>query len=203
MTDHLTKKQRQILDFITDFLEKNRYSPSYREIGQYFGIKSTATIHSHIAALREKGFLKTEDNKQRSMEVITPDENWSFAIELPLAGLITAGEPIEAVEEKETISIPNNLVGDAANTYVLKVKGDSMIEDGIFNGDYVVVEHNPSPADGDVVVALLDNAYATLKKFYREENGIRLQPANSKMEPIYTKDPLIQGVVKGVVRKFN
>jgi repressor LexA len=203
MTDHLTKKQRQILDFITDFLEKNKYSPSYREIGKHFGIKSAATIHSHIQALKDKGFLKTSENKQRSIEVISPEENWSFAVELPLVGLITAGEPIEAVEEKETISIPANLVGDTANTYVLKVKGDSMIEDGIFEGDHVVVEHNPSPNDGDVVVALLDNAYATLKKFYREDNGIRLQPANSKMKPIYTKDPLIQGVVKGVVRRFG
>jgi repressor LexA len=203
MTDHLTKKQRQILDFITDFLEQHKYSPSYREIGKHFGIKSTATVHAHIRGLKDKGFLKTSDNKQRSMEVVSPEENWSFAIELPLVGLIAAGEPIEAIEEKETISIPSNLIKDSANTYVLKVKGDSMIEEGIFEGDFVVVEHNPSPADGDVVVALLDNAYATLKKFFREPGRIRLQPANSKMKPIYSKDPLIQGVVKGVVRRFE
>ena len=202
MTSHLTKRQREILDFITDFLKQHQYSPSYREIGKHFGISSTATIHSHLQALKEKGFLTWDNNEQRSLEVVTPEENWSIAVELPLAGLITAGEPIEAVEEKESISIPANLVRDPANTYVLQVKGDSMIEDGIFDGDHVVVEHNPSPEDGDVVVALLNNAYATLKRFYREEGRIRLQPANSGMEPIYAQDPLIQGVVKGVVRRF-
>jgi len=122
---------------------------------------------------------------------------------LPLAGLITAGEPIEAIEEKETIAIPVDLAPNSANSFVLRVKGQSMIEDGIFDGDYVVVERNPSPKNGDVVVALLDNAYATLKRFYRERDRIRLQPANSTMKPIYCYDPVIQGTVKAVIRKFG
>lgn len=122
---------------------------------------------------------------------------------MPLTGLITAGVPIEAVEERETIAVPVDLAPDSANSYVLRVKGSSMIEDGIFDGDYVVVERNPSPKNGDVVVALLDNAYATLKRFYRERDRIRLQPANSTMKPIYCYDPLIQGVVRAVIRSFR
>ena len=122
--------------------------------------------------------------------------------ELPLVGMITAGAPIEAVEENEIIAVPADFVTDIANRYVLRVKGESMIEDGILDGDYVIVERNPSPRNGDVVVALLNNAYATLKKFYREQKRIRLQPANSKMKPIYSSDPLIQGVVRGIIRKF-
>ncbi|MFA5024837.1 MAG: LexA family transcriptional regulator, partial [Patescibacteria group bacterium] len=121
---------------------------------------------------------------------------------LPLVGLITAGEPIEALEEHDTIAVPADFVTDNFNSYVLQVKGESMINEGILNGDYVIVERNPSPRNGDVVVALLNNAYATLKKFYRETNRIRLQPANDTMKPIYSRDPLIQGVVRGVIRKF-
>ena len=114
---------------------------------------------------------------------------------------ITAGAPIEAVEEKETMAVPADIVADE-NAYVLKVKGESMIEEGIFSGDYVVVERNHSPRNGDVVVALLNNAYATLKKFYRETNRIRLQPANSTMKPIYCKDVAIQGIVRAIIRKY-
>lgn len=150
---------------------------------------------------RKKGFLKTSYNEARSIELVPAEINFA-AIELPLAGLITAGEPIEAIEEKETIGVPADFVSDRANSYVLRVKGKSMVDDGILDGDYVIVERNPSPKNGEVVVALLNNAYATLKKFYREANRIRLQPANAKMKPIYTKDPLIQGVVRGVIRKF-
>lgn len=127
---------------------------------------------------------------------------WVEALELPLLGLITAGEPIEAVQDNETIAVPADFVRDKVNSYVLRVKGESMIEDGILSGDFVIVERNPSPRNGDIVVALLNNAYATLKKFYREKDRIRLQPANSSMKPIYARDPLIQGVVRGVIRKF-
>jgi len=202
MTDNLTKRQRQILDFINDFIDKNGFSPSLREIGKNFNLSSSATIHAHIKNLKDKGFLKTNYNKARSIELFSAKENFVKSIELSLAGLITAGEPIEAVEETETIAVPTSLATDNINNYVLKVKGVSMIEDGILDGDYVVIERNPSPQNGDVVVALLDNAYATLKKFYRETNRIRLQPANSTMKPIYVKDPLIQGIVRGVIRKF-
>lgn len=202
MTKQLTKKQKEILDFIQDFLDKNGYSPTLREIGKGLNLSSAATIHVHVENLKHKGYLRNGYNRSRSIELIKADNNWSKTMELPLVGLIAAGEPIEAIESHETIAVPVNFVQDSANTYVLQVKGDSMIEDGILEGDYVIIERNPSPRDGDVVVALLNNAYATLKKFFREKNRIRLQPANSKLKPIYTQDPLIQGVVKGVIRKF-
>ena len=190
------------MDFITESTGANGYAPSLREIGEHFNLSSPATIHAHIQALKQKGMLKTSFNEARSIEIIPAKVNWTASLELPLVGLITAGEPIEAVEEKEVIAVPSDFVTDSANSYVLKVRGESMIEDGILDGDYVIVERNPSPQNGDIVVALLNNAYATLKKFYRESKRIRLQPANSNMKPIYSADPLIQGVVKGVIRKF-
>jgi repressor LexA len=202
MGDQLTKRQRQILDYITDFLSQHGYAPSLREIGEHFNLNSPATVHAHIENLKKKGFLKTSYNEARSIELEPAQANWAAALELPLSGLITAGAPIEAVEEKETIAVPADFVTDKANSYVLRVKGESMINEGILDGDYVIVERNPSPSSGDVVVALLNNAYATLKKFYREAHRIRLQPANAKMKPIYAKDPLIQGVVRGVIRKL-
>lgn len=202
MGSNLTKRQRQILDFITEFVGKHGYSPSIREIGDHFNLSSPATIHSHLENLKKKGLLKNSFNEARSIELVEQPVKWAEAIELPLAGLITAGEPIEAIQDNETIAVPADFVRDEANSYVLQVKGESMIDDGILSGDYVIVERNPSPRNGDVVVALLNNAYATLKKFYREANRIRLQPANKTMKPIYVSDPLIQGVVKGVIRRF-
>lgn len=202
MGDQLTKRQRQILDYVSDFSLEHGYAPSIREIGENFNLSSPATVHVHIKNLKDKGFLKANFNEARSIELIPNENFFAQAIELPLAGLITAGEPIEAIEDKETIAVPSDFVYDRSNSYVLKVKGESMIEEGILDGDFVIVERNPSPSNGDVVVALLNNAFATLKKFYREANRIRLQPANSSMKPIYAKDPLIQGVVKGVIRKF-
>jgi repressor LexA len=202
MGNNLTKRQRQILDFINDFTHKNGYAPTVREIGEEFNLSSPATVQAHLDNLKEKGFLKKSFGEARSIELIKAEVNWAQAIELPLVGLITAGEPIEAIEENETIAVPADFVADIANSYVLRVRGESMIEEGILSGDFVIVEKNPSPRNGDVVVALLNNAYATLKKFYREPNRIRLQPANSSMKPIYSKDPLIQGIVRGVIRKF-
>ena len=197
----LTKRQKQIIDFIQKFTEDNGYAPSYREIGQHFGLSSTATVCEHIQTLQEKGYLKTDPNEARSIEII--DNARAEAIFLTLAGLITAGEPIEAVEQNEKIAIPKELVKDESKAYVLKVKGQSMVDEGIFDGDFVVIEKNPSPKNGQVVVALLDNTFATLKKFYKEANRIRLQPANSAMKPIFAKNVIIQGVVRAVIRKFS
>lgn len=196
----LTKRQKEIIDYINAFVAEYGYSPSYREIGDHFGLSSTATVCEHIQTLQEKGYLKIDPNEARSIEMI--DDEKAEAIFLSLAGLITAGQPIEAVEDKEKIAVPADLVKDEANAFVLKVKGQSMIEEGIFDGDYVVVEKNPHPRNGQVVVALLDNAYATLKKFYKETNRIRLQPANSTMKPIFAKNVLVQGVVRAVIRKY-
>jgi len=201
MSENLTKRQKEILDFINDFIDDKGYAPSYREIGQHFGLSSTATVAEHVQGLQNKGYLKTDPNEARSIEVIENER--AEAIFLSLAGLITAGQPIEAVEEKEQIAVPSDFVKNESKSYVLKVKGDSMIDEGIYNGDYVIIEKNESPRDGQVVVALLDNTFATLKKFYKEANRIRLQPANSTMKPIYAKNVLVQGVVRAVIRKFE
>jgi len=199
----LTKKQSEVLAFIREHLEENGYAPSYREIADAFGLSSPATIHGHVQSLIEKGLITNgEDGEARSIELVQEEEQGA-SIFLPLMGLITAGEPIEALQENETMAVPVDFVLDGANSFVLRVKGRSMIEDGILDGDFVVIERNPSPRNGEVVVALMDNAFATLKRFYRERNRIRLQPANSSMDPIYVQDCIIQGVVRAVIRKFQ
>ncbi len=197
----LTKKQSEILRFISDYVKEYDYAPSYREIGDNFKISSPATIHQHIQTLKSKGFLDVDAQKARSIELTNKVIKMGRSIELPLVGMITAGQPIEAIEQNETMAVPADLVRDE-NSYILKVKGESMIEEGIFNGDFVIIERNNYPQNGDVVVALLNNAYVTLKKFYREATRIRLQPANSSMKPIYCKDVAIRGIVKAIIRKF-
>jgi repressor LexA len=201
--EKLTKKQSEILKYVVGYLKDHGYAPSYREVGEALGVSSTATIHEHVKNLERKGYLTSEDGAARAIDVESTFMRFARALELPLLGLITAGAPIEAIETHETIAVPAQLVIDGVNSYVLRVKGDSMIEDGILSGDYVVVERNPSPRNGDVVVALLDNAYATLKRFYREKDRIRLQPANRTMQPIYVRDVAVQGVVTGVIRNFR
>lgn len=199
----LTKKQKEILNFIVQFIQENEYSPSYQEIADHFQLSSKATVHQHIQALQTKGCLNNDGSPTRNLIPSEEHLTQSKAIDLPLVGLITAGQPIEAVEQQETMAVAAHMVLDPANAYVLQVKGESMIDEGILNGDYVVVQRNPSPKNGDVVVALLNNQYATLKKFYRENNRVRLQPANKTMKPIYAKDPLIQGVVQAIIRTYQ
>lgn len=199
---HLSKRQSEILNFIKSFVIDYDYAPSYREIGDALGISSPATIHQHIQTLKSKGYLNLDASAGRSIQLTKKVMKLGKSIELPLMGLITAGEPIEAVEDNATIGVPADLVKDE-DAYVLQVKGESMIDEGIWSGDYVVVERNHSPQNGDVVVALLDNAYVTLKKFYRETNRIRLQPANAAMKPIFCKDVAIRGIVRAIIRKFN
>ncbi len=202
----LTPKQKEVLDFIIGFIHDRGYAPSYREIANGLNLASPSTVHAHIQALRLRGYLRGSQAAgagNRELEPTDKAVRWGRSVILPLRGLITAGQPIEAVEEHETIAVPVDIVPDSANSYVLRVKGDSMIDEGIWDGDYVIVERNPSPKNGDVVVALLDNTYATLKKFYRESTRIRLQPANKTMQPIYCYDPLIQGIVRAVIRSFR
>jgi len=203
MGDSLTKKQRTVLDFIVNYVKDFGCAPTYREIAEALDLSSPASIHQYMKALEEKGYVSMSHNEARSIELTSKSLPVPQAVSLPLIGLIAAGEPIEAVEQREAIGVPVSLVDDPANSYVLRVKGESMIEDGILDGDYVIVERNPSPRNGDIVVALLDNTYATLKRFYREKTRIRLQPANSTMSPIYVADPIIQGVVKGLIRSFT
>jgi len=202
MPKDLTKKQKEILNFIVEYIKEHDYAPSFREIGEEFNLSSPATVHKHVEALRQKGMLKSGFNEARSLELTSKVWKLGKSVELPLLGLIQAGQPIEAVEDRQTISVPMDVVG-TENSYVLQVQGDSMIEDGILSGDYVVIERNFYPKNGDVVVALLDNAYATLKRYYREKSRIRLQPANSSMKPIFAQNPAIQGVVKAVIRRFS
>ncbi len=202
----LTPKQKEVLDYIVNFIQDRGFPPSFREIASGLDLASPSTVHVHIQALKERGYLRGStggDPSARNLEPTDKAVRWGKSVVLPLMGIITAGQPIEAVEERETFAVPIEIAPDAANSYVLRVKGESMIEDGIFDGDFVIVERNPSPKNGDVVVALLDNEFATLKRFYREKDRIRLQPANSTMKPIYCFDPLIQGVVRAVIRQFR
>lgn len=205
MSPSLTPKQKEVLDFIIQFINERGYAPSYREIAGGLDLASPSTVHAHIQSLRVRGYLRPSSDAGNNRELEPTDKamKWGKSVLLPLKGLITAGQPIEAVEERELIAVPVDIVPDSANSYVLRVRGQSMVDEGILDGDYVIVERNPSPKNGDVVVALLDNAYATLKKFYREKNRIRLQPANKAMQPIYCYDPLIQGVVRAVIRSFR
>ena len=202
----LTPKQKEVLDYIVEFIQERGYPPSYREIASGLELASPSTVHAHVQALRTRGYLKQSQNAGSTNRELEPTDKavkWGKSVILPLIGLIAAGEPIEAVEEEETIAVPVDLAPNSSNSYVLRVRGVSMIDEGIMDGDYVVIERNPSPKNGDVVVALLENTYATLKKFYREKNRIRLQPANKSLKPIYCYDPLIQGVVRAVIRSFD
>lgn len=197
--DPLTKRQAQILAYITDFIQKEGYAPSYREIGEHFNLSSTATVAEHVESLRQKGHLTYEERLARSIQVV-PDLNLSDMVAVPLLGAIAAGRPIEAVVTSETIEIPRDMM--APNVYALRVKGDSMIKDGILSGDYVIIQQTNQAKNGEIVVALLENESVTLKRFYRERDHIRLQPANDSYEPIRVKQVSIQGKVRGLIRKF-
>ena len=196
----LTKKQAEMLGSIQEFYRENGYAPSYRELAAVLGITSPATVHEHIKNLERKGYLNSAGGP-RGLEP-EPAMEAPRALALPLRGLITAGEPIEAIETQETLAVPEEMVRHPEKSYVLRVSGNSMIDDGIFSGDYVIVEDNPTPRDGEIVVALIDGMYATLKRLYRERGRVRLQPANKTMKPIYVNDVIIQGVVKGLYRNF-
>ena len=194
----LTKRQAEILEFIKNFIGHNEYAPSYREIAASCGFSSVATVAEYISVLSDKGYLTKDSACARSLQ-LTP--SWDErAFEVPLMGVIAAGAPIEAIRTSETIDIPRDMMGP--NVFALKVTGNSMVEDGIFDGDYVIIEKTNNPKNGDVVVALLDSNNVTLKRFFREKRRIRLQPANKTYKPIYTRRALVQGRLKGVIRKF-
>ena len=199
----LTKRQREILDYLNEFISQHGYAPSLEEIGRRFGLSSLATVHKHLTNLQEKGFIKRAWNRSRSVEVV-PARVASRAVQLPMLGYVAAGSPIEAVVGTETIAVPEDLVGKR-DTYVLRVKGDSMIDEQIRDGDFVIVNEKSTADNGEMVIALIDGTSATVKKFYRERDGrIRLQPANETMNPIYVheNDISIQGIVVGVLRRF-
>ena len=200
---HVTPRQKEILDYLGRHIEKKGYAPTIEEIGEHFGLSSLATVHKHLTNLQEKGLIKREWNRSRALELV-PTRVTVQAVEVPLMGRVAAGTPIEAVQSTETIFVPEDMLG-RRETYVLQVKGDSMIEEQIRDGDYVIVEDRQVATEGEMVIALLGGENVTLKKFYREPGGrIRLQPANATMKPLVVdaEDVRVQGVVIGVLRKY-
>ncbi len=206
MAEPLTKRQKEILDYVTQHIEMHGYAPSYREIAEAFHLGSVATIADHIETLVSKGLLKKSDNSARSLQVVKKEDfEEEHFVGLPIMGLIAAGQPIETITgHAETLEVPPFMVG-SRHSYVLQVKGDSMIEDGIFEGDYVVIQEKEVPSNGEMVVALINGEEATLKRYYKEKDHIRLQPANDAYKPIIVKPgtPInIQGICIGVIRKY-
>jgi repressor LexA len=199
----LTKRQREILDYLNEFIQQHGYAPSLEEIGHRFSLSSLATVHKHLTNLQEKGFIRRSWNRSRSVELL-PGRAGGRAIELPMLGYVAAGSPIEAVASAESISVPETLVAGRRDTYVLRVRGESMIDEQIRDGDWVVVEDRKSADNGEMVIAMVGGQDVTLKKFYRESGRVRLQPANPTMQPIYVDldNVQIQGVVVGVMRKY-
>ena len=199
---YLTRRQKQVLGYLTRFIGRKGYAPTIEEIGEHFGLSSFATVHKHLMHLQQKGLIKRAWNRSRSLELVPSDVKLR-AVELPLLGRVAAGTPIEAIQGSETIFVPEDMVG-RKETYVLQVKGDSMIDEQIRDGDYVIVENRRSARDGEMVIALLGRENVTLKKIYREGGRVRLQPANARMKPILVDQGAlrIQGVVIGVLRKY-
>ncbi len=196
----LTKRQKQIFDFITTRTEKIGVAPSLEEIRKHFRLKSVSNIHQHVEAIKKKGYLLKEKNQHRSIEVV---KEMQF-FDIPILGTITAGQPIDVIENFEnTISVSSNLIKDPKKYYALNVVGDSMIEEGIFNGDVVVIKKQSVAENGQTVVAIIDDEQATLKKLYREENRFRLQPANQSMMPLFRDEVEVRGVVVQIVRNIN
>ncbi|MDR3052314.1 MAG: transcriptional repressor LexA [Coriobacteriales bacterium] len=207
----LTNRQREILDYLRTATAKNGYPPSVREIGDAIGLSSSSTVHTHLHALENKGYIRRDSSAARALVILDPatiEESSSLSDEpdvfrnvvtLPLVGRVAAGAPILAEQNiEETYPLPSQIVGDSSS-FMLTVKGESMIEAGILDGDYVVVKEQPTANNGDIVVALLDDE-ATVKTFYREPNRIRLQPENQTMDPIYTTDVTILGKVVALLR---
>lgn len=203
------KRQRLILEFIAGYIEKNGYSPTLIEICKAMKLSSPATVHEHIKSLERKGMIRKNPNDIRGLEIISRHAGAYISLpvvgrEVPLLGYIHAGHPLEPYDDPTaTFKVTANLIPQNKTAFVLQVKGDSMIEDGILPGDYVVLVKEDTVRNGDVVVALLDNGLATLKKLFRENGKIKLMPANSKMEPIYADDVEVQGKMVALVRKYS
>jgi repressor LexA len=202
----LYPRERQFLDFIMQFIQRFGYAPTLKEIGEAMNIHSPATVHEHIDRLRQKGFIRKLDGTARGLEIV--QENFKPAgstgtMELPVLGFIAAGSPLEPYTDPNYyISVAPSMIASNQPHYVLQVKGTSMIEDGILDGDFVVIQHQSDAKNGDIVVALLPNGLATLKRIYFEKDRIKLAPANSAMSPIFTTHVKIQGKCVGLIRKF-
>jgi repressor LexA len=199
---YLTKRQKELFDYLDGYLAERGYAPTLEEIGARFNLNSLATVHKHLTNLEHKGLIRRTWNHSRAIELVPPHRTCA-AVELPLLGRVAAGQPIEAIEEADHIAVPEELVR-RKNTFVLRVVGNSMVGDGILDGDFIVVEERPRADNGETVVAIIDGE-ATVKRFYREKgNKIRLQPANDAMRPLIAReqDVEIRGVVVAVLRKY-
>jgi repressor LexA len=200
----LTKRQSEILEYLRSYIEEQGFAPSFEELAEQFSFRSLATVHEHLTNLERKGYIRRTYNESRAIEVLPP-KGTSGATEIPLLGRVAAGLPIESLMHSETIAVPDEMLSKRGPNYALRVQGESMIEDHILDGDYVVVHGRQSAENGEMVIALVGGSEATVKKFYREPGGwIRLQPANSTMAPMryQERDVMIQGVVVGVIRKY-
>ena len=200
----LTKRQKLILDYIGSYIETHGYAPSFEEIADSFGYASLATVHEHVSNLERKGYIRKAYNQSRSIELVRASAQ-PGAVELELLGEVAAGQPIEAIEDRETVLVPPDLLRKGGENYVLRVVGNSMIEEQIRDGDYVIVNSRPVADDGEMVVALVGGEAATVKKLYRESDGrIRLQPANHALAPMFfdADQIAIQGIVVGVIRRY-
>ena len=200
----LTRRQREILDYLSEYASENGYAPSFDEIAERFDYASLATVHEHLSNLERKGYIKRSYNESRAIEIL-PSDVFPKAVELPLLGAVAAGIPLEAQTTGETVSVPDSFIRRTGNHYVLKVRGNSMIDAQIADGDFVVVQDKPAADNGEMVIAMLGDSGATVKRFYRERDGrIRLQPANDTMPPIYVNEHevSVRGVVVGVLRRY-
>ncbi|MEP7381003.1 MAG: transcriptional repressor LexA [Gemmatimonadota bacterium] len=200
----LTRRQREILTYLQEYADDRGYAPSFEEIAAHFNYNSLATVHEHLTNLERKGYIRRSYNESRAIEIL-PSDVFARALDLPLLGTVAAGAPIEAMTHNESVAVPQELVTRSGNHFVLKVRGNSMIDEQIRDGDFVIVNERRSADNGEMVIALLSNSGATCKKFYRERDGrIRLQPANETLAPIYVheNDIAIQGVVVGVIRRY-
>ncbi|OGM32798.1 repressor LexA [Candidatus Woesebacteria bacterium RIFCSPHIGHO2_01_FULL_44_21] len=206
MAPILYRRQRQIVDFIQQYIQANSTAPTLRQIADAIGVSSLATVHEHLASLQYKGIIKRKSGKNRSIELVdkTLDFHMEKAVEVPILGFIAAGKPIEPYTDPHAkIFIGPAFISSKKRVYVLQVRGESMIEEQIRDGDYVVVEETEEARNGQIVVALLDNGMATLKRFFKEATRIRLEPANATMAPIFVKNVTIQGKVVGLIRKYH
>jgi repressor LexA len=200
----VTARQRQVFEFISRFIEVHKQPPTIAEIGRHFKMSSSASVHNIISALAREGLITKIPNVSRGIEIVK-QETTTDEYEIPLLGRVAAGQPIEAILSHETIAVPRDMTG-RGRMYALRVRGDSMIEENIQDDDIIIVSAQQTAENGQVVVALIDGNYATVKKFYREPDFIRLEPANPQFKPIFIKTPeriQIQGIVRGLIRKYN
>jgi SOS regulatory protein LexA len=200
----VTHRQKQVYEFINRFMEVQKQPPTIAEIGKHFKMSSSASVHAILSALEREGLIKRIPNVSRGIEIVK-QETASDDFEIPLLGLVAAGQPIEAILAHETVSAPRDMIG-RGRTFALRVRGDSMIEENIQDGDIIIVSSQPTVENGQVVVALIDGNYATVKKFYREPDFIRLQPGNPQFKPIFIKTTerlQIQGIVRGLIRRYD